>query len=202
MTAKKGRFVLRWAVAASVVMALVGCGESRGTTGVATSAPGIPTAVSAQPRGIGSMNQPCFPQPGFYPAADAYAGPAPHPVAVFDNEYGAIWNTPLQPPEWMNQSDPLRYQLVVCLGTSQDGGELIQACEFVGDKRLPLFRGRYVAKVYEAKSAKLLGTEVILGDAYRGCPIVVRFAPNERQWLFSNPDLIELQRVLGKYVYR
>lgn len=140
--------------------------------------------------------------PAGIPAADAYAGPAPHPVAVFDTDFGAIWNTPLQPPEWMNQSDPLRYQLVVCLGTSQDGGELIRACEFAGVKRLPLFRGRYVAEVYEAKTAKLLGTEVIIGDAYHGCPILVRFAPNERQWLLSNPDLTEWQRVLGKYVYR
>lgn len=43
---------------------------------------------------------------------------------------------------------------------------------------------------------------MVLGDAYRGCPMLVRFESNERQWLFSNPDLTELQKALGKYVYR
>ncbi|MFE6922912.1 hypothetical protein ACFVAV_17930 [Nocardia sp. NPDC057663] len=185
------------------MMTLAGCGEPSKTSATAASEPAAPTAVRTQPRGIESMNQPCLPQPGFYPAADAFVGPAPHPVAVFDSDNGPIWNTPLQPPEWMNQSDPLRYQLIVCLGVSQDGGELIRACEFTGIEpiRLPLFRGRYAARIYETRTAELLGTEQILGQPDRGCPTVVRFAPNERQWLFSNPDLIELQRVLGKYVY-
>ncbi|MEV0358089.1 hypothetical protein AB0H71_18735 [Nocardia sp. NPDC050697] len=198
MTAKMGRFALRWVVSASVVMVLTGCGEFDGTTGMASS---VPTAVTTQPRGIEFMAEPCSPRQGFYPAADAYAGPAPHPVAVFAG-YTAIWSFMDQQPEWMSQSDPLRYQLVVCLGISQEGGELIEECEFVGGKRLPQFRGRYLAKIYEAKSARLLGTEEILGSASGGCPTAsVRFAPGERHWLFSNPDLYELRKGLSKYVY-
>ncbi|MFC8044833.1 hypothetical protein [Nocardia sp. NPDC057353] len=201
MTANKGRFVLRWAGAASVVLALAGCGASSRITGEATSVPGIPTAAKT-PHGIEGMNKPCFPEPGFYPAADAYVGPAPHPVAIFNRDFGAVWNMPVNPPEWMNQSDPLRYQLIVCLGTSRDGGELLQGCDYTGNKRMPLFRGRYVARVYEAKSAKLVGTEEILGSLSRECPMMVRLEPHEREWLFTTPMLTELQSALGKYVYR
>ncbi|WP_431969819.1 hypothetical protein [Nocardia sp. bgisy134] len=188
-------------VSLSVLAAVSACAVIDGSQKEAS--PPAPTAVTDTVRRIGDLADACLSKRGFFPALDAYGGPGPHPIAVFDeNARGGvspILNTPLQPPEWMNEFDPKRYQLIACLGRGHDNGEYVGDCAFAGGVEVPQYRGLYNAVVYEAKTGREVGRELIRGDHTSGCGIL-EVVDRENPKLYTGPTLIELQNVLGKYV--
>ncbi|MEV0711545.1 hypothetical protein [Nocardia aurea] len=141
----------------------------------------------------------------YFPRADAYAGEAPHPITAFRTGFldsaeevsSTKWSSN-RPQQWLAVDTP-RYQLVACLGKAESDGYL-RDCAFESGA-VPLHRGRYEVTVYEVKTGKEIGRERMRGTGLDGsgdrCPFMVWL---DRKMLFTEPDLAEFQRALGKYV--
>lgn len=191
-----------WFVVAVVVGLLVtGCGLIGRVGGQAE-----PKASDSALRGDSDLADGCARHRTSFARADPYAGDGPHPIVVFrTDETGHIepvstfrWDVN-RPRQWMGV-DAERYQLIVCLGSADDGERLGQ-CDFRGSD-ISLYRGRYDATVYEARTGAKVGSARMRGSGDTGACPGAALVPTHDPKLHTDPDLAEFQRVLGGHVDR
>ncbi|RZQ63722.1 hypothetical protein [Amycolatopsis suaedae] len=111
--------------------------------------------------------------PGSALAATAapYAGPAPHPIAVYTVDYLATRSAIPLPPGWEPASGRPA-QLVACQYPGTTGGPIGTSCSFTsgdGQVTLPMHHQTYRFRVYEAKTAEPV-TELEVPGTSTTCP--------------------------------
>ena len=104
-----------------------------------------------------------------------YIGVGPHPVALVrvppDRNIVRLAlyqdHDPIMPMDWKASEDPSKAQLVVCQYlTSAKPGKTI--CHYVGDVKVSLLESKYIYRIYEAKTARLVAAFDLKGDS--SCP--------------------------------
>lgn len=145
----------------------------------------------------------------YYPAVDAYEGPAPHPIRVFvesDSQTGSASYDPAlllgMPSHWNGDEDLTKVQLVACVKI-EDQGPRIGECEFT-DRTIPMYQGRYSATLYEVKTGKkVFEVDDLPGRANFDksmCPAAHVWRENENPRVLSTPDPADYLRLFGSYV--
>jgi hypothetical protein len=145
----------------------------------------------------------------YYPQSPAYAGAAPHPIAVgvkdrrdLDSRIirsvqdlpgrsaaaKAAWNPP----------DPAAVQLVACLDLV-DAGQPIRTCAFDDPKpeTLPLNEGIYALNVYEVATRKKVAEARLTGENQK-CPSIVLLGRDKT--VYSEVTDRQLVEALSRHV--
>lgn len=171
----------------------------------------VPRASDEPPDSTHDLETLCWYQRRYYPTVDAYQGPAPHPIQIFEESDSQVSDPGWSParvrqslPKHWNRKhdDPTSVQLVACVEIA-DEGPRIGECRFRG-RPIPMYQGRYRATLYEVRTGeKVAEVDDILGrkDFEESmCPAMHVWREDKEPRLLSTPDAAEYQRVFGRYV--
>ncbi|QSI46842.1 hypothetical protein CYL17_02450 [Thermobispora bispora] len=166
----------------------------------------MPRASDEPPDSTHDLETLCWYQRRYYPTVDAYQGPAPHPIQIFEESDSQVSDPGWSParvrqslPKHWNRKhdDPTSVQLVACVEIA-DEGPRIGECRFRG-RPIPMYQGRYRATLYEVRTGeKVAEVDDILGrkDFEESmCPAMHVWREDKEPRLLSTPDAAEYQRV-------
>jgi hypothetical protein len=143
-----------------------------------------------------------------FPQAAALSAKGPHPVEVFltskgQNSYHPAYlrtnGNPL-PAAW-RERDERKIQLIAC--ASQSGtGEQVRSCHFdeQSPREVPMYAAEYEVKVYEARTAKLVGSGTIRAGRDTGCPSLHVYREDDTPKLYSTPTFEQYRETIGSHV--
>jgi hypothetical protein len=141
-----------------------------------------------------------------FTAAPAYAGPGPHPIAVFQGDADMTSVFPSSGTEWL-PDNPASVQLVACI-TQTNGRSTGQTCNYTGftlsggvtGKEITVLNTLFRITVYQARTRQKVETAEITGANTSVCPKTMNAnAPGTLDSTFTNA---QLQQVLDPYVDR
>lgn len=143
---------------------------------------------------------------GYFPAAAAYDGPAPHPVEVaIKKKEGVdpdayshltvVTVGPQQlPPALENPSESV--QLIACLERS-DVGRQVETCYFDNTK-VPMYAATYDVRVYEARTGEDVGATTLVDAELAICPSTVLLKSGNAR-LFTEPSARQIDKALKDF---
>lgn len=135
----------------------------------------------------------CGEAPRYFPDAQPFAGPEPHPVRIFrrssrDSEFR------LEPYAVAAAAVPST-QLVGCAGQTRTGPRIVM-CQYPDRPEIPLHQATYVLAIYETRTGLKLGTQTITATA-GDCPADYEPPGEDRPWmLYAAPSDEQYRRAL------
>jgi hypothetical protein len=166
--------------------------------------PGTPAGVAVEVAvPLSALSLACNPPGTAYTAAPAYAGPGPHPVAVFVNGNDMSIVMPDTGSEWM-PNNLATTQLLVCIQASQGAKSHVE-CDYSGFTLSGGVLGEqdfvidtvYRFAIYVLRTHREVGSATIIGGDF-SCPKFKQ--PGEK--ITSSVTNAQLQKVLDPYVNR
>lgn len=127
--------------------------------------------------------------------APPYAGPAPHPVEVVNVNGVSEMNEPSRTlPDGWEQTES-QTQLVVCEYLVATGA-VVDSCEYLGNKFVPLVAATWTYRVFEARTSRQVGEFTLNGTDT--CPANIEYLeggyPSNTPRFVRDEDLVNALR--------
>lgn len=147
-----------------------------------------------------------------FPDAPAYKGGGPHPTVVFDTDYNVQlsgkWSTVPEIYDARNgfsgawtSANPGEIQAVACVDLGGEPEAAVKECPYndrsrPGPTNLPMYRGEFAVRLYEARTGRLIHEAHISGEIVK-CPKMV---PVGATHIYSTPSPQQYMEAIGRFV--